>query len=160
MKLLLTLAALAASMTCAQKLPSWAGAGASYDSSASPHYSAWGAIAIPVSTALGAYSFTVEQPLLVNGKLSTSVTTGIDDILKTLPMGAGVLTVHGIGTLGVATTSTGAVSAFAGGGGLMYEFTKKVWILSAGFTVEAFALQNKAGSSAKPSVLLGIGKTF
>jgi hypothetical protein len=142
------------------ELPNWAGTGGEYSTSTSPHFSGWAAFAVPVNTALGAYSFTIEQALLQDGKIVTAVTTGIDDILKAASVKRGTWTLHGIATIGGASTPTATTAAFAGGGGLMFTFKEKFWIFPAGFTIEGFAIQNKAGSSAKPSILLGGGWTW
>ena len=160
----------------AQGLPSWVGAGGEYSGSSSPHYSGWVAYATPVNTALQAYSFTLGQVLVVNGKLVKSVTTGVDDLLKTVPTKHGDFTVHGIGTIGGSTASSQQPTASgqqptanqaspnalatAVGGGLMFRFRKQVWIFPPGFTVEVFALNNNIGSASKPSVLIGGGWTW
>ena len=141
-------------------LPNWFGVGGEYADASSPHFSGWAAFSLPVSAALGASSFTLEQALLLGGKIVTSVTTGIDDVLKSGATRSGIWTMHGIGTLGGVATPTATKLAAATGGGVMYELTKQWGILPPGFTFEAVALENKAGSTAKPNVLIGIGKTW
>jgi hypothetical protein len=142
-------------------LPNWAGAGVEYGSS-SPHFSGWAAMALPVSSSAQAYSFTMYQALPVAGKVPTiSTTTGLATILRTFEIKkaywgkgqGGTIYFIGLGTAGVATSSSSTTAAFAGGGG-------GVWKFPSGFTLEVFAIQNKAGSSAKPNVLAGGGWTW
>lgn len=158
--LLLAVGASLAFAQTAPKLPTWAGSGGEYTGAASPHWSGWGAFATPVSTSLGAYSFTLEQAILQGGKIVTVLTTGIDDILKTLSLKTGEWTLHAIASIGGASTPTASVGALANGGGLMYRFKEKLGIIPAGFTFEAFVLETKAGAPAKPSVLIGGGWTW
>lgn len=136
------------SSPAASKLPNWAGAGAMF---ADPGWTGWAALAIPVSTATRAYSFSLYQVIPQAGKLTTSTTTGLSAIIRTIDLKrAGTLTIHGLGTLGVATTSTATTGAFAGGGGAIWAFK--------GFTFETFFIQNKSGASAKPEILTGFGR--
>jgi len=138
-------------LTAAAELPSWAGAGFEYQS-ASPHWSGWGAMAVPVSQTAQVYSFSLQQAIPIKGKVPTlSTTTGLAPIVRSFPTKAhGTLYVVGIGTAGVATTITSVTGAFAGGGGGLFKFPS-------GFTLEVFAIQNKAGGNAKPNVLAGGG---
>jgi hypothetical protein len=134
------------------KLDNWAGAGAVYSESDTPHFTGWAALAVPVSTAAQAYSFTLYQALPVKGKTPTiSTTTGLATILKSYRR----LYLLGIATVGAATTSTAATGAFAGGGFLVYRFKALRW-----YTAEIGAIQNKAGGAAKPDVLAGLGVTW
>ena len=155
MRLLLLFASLSMAAQTKPTLPNWAGAGAEYGSSDSPHFSGWAALALPVSTAAQAYSFTMYQAIPAAGHVPTiSTTTGVATILRTIPTKThGAVYFLGLGTAGAAVTGTATTAAFAGGGGA-------VWHLPSGFTVEVFAIQNKAGAAAKPNVLLGGGWTW
>jgi hypothetical protein len=135
-------------------LPNWAGVGSLYNSSYSPHYSGWAALALPVSTTAQAYSFTLYQAVPAVGKTPTiSTTTGIATILRQFKTAGGTLYFLGLGTVGAAVSSTATTGAFAGGGGA-------VWRWASGLTAELFGIQNKAASSASPELLGGIGFTW
>lgn len=157
MKLLL-FAALFSPMCVAQSpmpaLPNWAGVGSIYNSSYSPHYSGWAALALPVSTTAQAYSFTLYQAVPAQGKTPTiSTTTGVATILRSFKTSRGTLYFLGLATAGVATSSTSTTGAFAGGGGALWR-----WL--SGLTAQLFGIQNKAASGASPELLGGIGYTW
>lgn len=136
----------------AQTLPNWFGAGTSYDSSQSPHYSSWAAAAFPVSNQAQLYSFTGWQLVWVAGKLTTSTTTGLSTTLKTIKGKSETFTLNALGTGGV---STGAVttSAFSLGGGGWFTMKN-------GLTLEVMALQSKTGPAIRPQVLAGLGYSW
>jgi hypothetical protein len=135
-------------------LDNWAGVGSLYNSAYSPHYSGFAALALPVSSAAQAYSFTLYQAVPVAGKTPTiSTTTGVATILRTIKIQSSTLFLVGLATAGVATSSTATTGAFAGGGGAFLRF-------ATGFTCELVAIQNKAASSASPELLGGLGYTW
>lgn len=163
--------ALIAGLASAQTMPAWVGFGGSYTGSVSPHFAGWGAFAQPVNATVQAYSFTLGQTLVVDGKAAASITTGVDDVLKAIAMKKGDWTLHGIGTIGGASSTgkpaTNAAApasqtalATALGGGWMFRFKQKTWMVPAGFTLEGFALSNSVGTASKPSFLLGGGYTW
>lgn len=146
--------ALLASCVCAQpaKLPNWAGVGSEYSSSTAPHFTGWAAIALPIVSSEQLYSYSMYQTIPSTGKVPTvSTTTGLATILRTFPIPKrGAIYLMGLATAGAANTGTATTGAFAGGGML-------VWRKPSGLTFEIGALQTKAGSTAKPLVLGGIG---
>lgn len=140
-----------AAQSPAPVLQNWAGAGSLYNSSYSPHYSGWAALALPVSATAQAYSFTLYQAVPVSGKTPTiSTTTGVATLLRTFKIQDGALYFIGLATAGVATSSTATTGAFAGGGGAFLKWPS-------GITVELVAIQNKAAGSASPEILAGMG---
>ena len=155
--LMLALASVARCQTpvpqlAAKALPNLFLAGGEYNSASAPHFSGFAAIALPVSTAVGLYSYSMYQSLLVKGKLTTSTTTGAADDLKTFCFKPGCLVVVGLAAAGVAT-STSANLAAATGGGLVFRF-------SDGWAVAGFGIQNTTGGVTKPAALIGIGRTW
>jgi hypothetical protein len=135
-----------------QALPSLLLVGGEYGTSTSPHFSGFMALGLPVLTSAGLYSYSMYQGLIVNGKLTTSTTTGMADDLKTFCNKTGCAVLIGIGTAGVATSSTASL-ALSGGGGGLFRFND-------GWAVGIFGLENTAGGVNKPSLLLGFGRTW
>jgi hypothetical protein len=133
-------------------LPNLFLAGAEYQDGASPHFSGFVAIALPVSTTAGLYSYSMYQGLVIGGKLVTSTTTGLADDLKTFCVKAGCFVLVGLATAG-ASTSSATQAAFAGGGGLLFRFTNS-------WAVSFFEVQNTAAGVSKPSALLAFGRTW
>lgn len=136
----------------AKALPSVFLVGGEYSSTSSPHFSGFAALAVPVSNSLGMYSYSQYQSLFVKNKITTSTTTGIADDLKTVCFKGGCAVLVGLASAGAATSTT-TQAAFSGGGGLLFR-------LSNSWAVSAFAVQNTVGGSGKPSVLLGVGRTW
>ncbi len=138
----------------APALQNWAGVGSLYNSSYSPHYSGWAALALPVSTTAQAYSFTLYQAVPVSGKTPTiSTTTGVATILRTFKTSKGTLFIVGLATAGVSTSSSATTGAFAGGGGALWR-----WL--SGLTAQVFGIQNKAANATGPELLGGLGFTW
>lgn len=133
-------------------LPSVFLAGAEYSSYSSPHFSGFAAIALPVSAPAGLYSWSMEQFLLAHGKLVTSVTTGAADNLKSQCWKRGCLSLVGIATAGV-STSTVTQAAFSGGGGVLWRWHN-------GWCAGLFELQNNAAGVSRPNTLIGGGRTW
>lgn len=129
----------------------WAGCGASFSD---PGFAGWCAIAIPAVQSQGIYSFSLYQFLPNGAKVpSTSTSTGMAIIIRQFPLGRGVLNFLGLGTAGVSTSSTATTASFSGGG-------IALWKSKGGWTLEAGALENKAGTINKPTWLLGSGITW
>jgi hypothetical protein len=150
------------SLTCVAQSPApapsssldnWAGVGSIYNSSGSPRWSGYVALAVPVSAAAQVYSFSLDQWTFVDGKLVNSTTTGVATILREFKTRFGTLFVLGLGTAGVSTGSTSTTGAFAGGGGALWR-----WL--SGLTAQLFGIQNKVANAVGPELLGGIGYTW
>jgi hypothetical protein len=160
MKFLLIAASLALVARCQtpvptlvkQSLPSVFLAGGEYSDGQSPKYSGFVSIALPVSTTVGLYSWSMYQGLIIKGKLTTSTTTGMADDLKTFCFKPGCAIVYALGAAGVATSSSTTL-ALADGGGLM-------WRSNGGWAFTLAGIENTAGGVTKPSIILGIGRTW
>jgi hypothetical protein len=135
-------------------LPNWIGLGGGYSSADSPHMGGWAAMALPVSQSQSVYSYTVYEAIPVRGRVPTiSTTTGMATILRTLTVNRGTLYVLGLVTAGTAVTATAVTGAFSGGGLGVFKFRN-------GFTIEAGATAEKAGTGTRPSFKLGGGWTW
>lgn len=126
--------------------------GGEYGTSTSPHFSGFVALALPVSTTAGLYSYSMYQGLIQNGKLVTSTTTGLADDLKTISFKQGALVLVGLGTAGV-STGAATTGAFAGGGGLLFRWND-------GWVTGVMGIQNAAAGSSKPNLLVAFGRTW
>jgi hypothetical protein len=132
-------------------LQNWAGLGTQYGTSDSPHFSGWAALALPLSQSQSIYSYTEYMAIPVKGKPpTTSTTTGLATILRTIHIGDKTLYILGLATAGAAVSSTATTGSFQGGGGAFLRWTS-------GFTVEVVVQQSKAAGPAKPEVLAGVG---
>jgi hypothetical protein len=92
---------------------------------------------------------------LPNGSKVPSIvtSTGGAMILRSFAFRTGKLDIIGLGAVGVAVTST-ATSFSPSGGGLV------LWRSAKGWTIQAGAIENKAGSVTKPQWILGPGLTW
>jgi hypothetical protein len=155
--LMLALASVARCQTpvpqlAAKALPNFFLAGGEYNSASAPHFSGFAAMALPVSTSVGLYSYSMYQALVVKGKLTTSTTTGVADNLKTFCWKPGCFALVGLAAAGAATSTSANLAAATGGGG--------VFMFSNGWAVAAFGIQNTVGGVTKPAGLIGFGRTW
>jgi hypothetical protein len=139
---LLTLSVCAQTPTPA-KLPNFAGAGAMWSN---PGWTGAAVLAVPVLTNAQLYSFTLYQEGFAKGKLTTTTSTGLDEVLKTFRVGGGTMMVHGIVTFGVTTSSTATTGSFPYGGGVTWA--------AKGWAPGVFVIKN----AAKPSLMVVVGR--
>ena len=109
----------------------WIGAGAGYNSAASPSVNGWASYATLLSKTQLLYSFSSYDvvPLKVNGKytIQTSTRTGFALVVRNI----GPITVLGLGDAGIAASSVKTGSAFSGGGIAVWRLGKTLWTLEA-----------------------------
>lgn len=146
MKILLALLAISCPLFCQVKLPNWGGAGAMFSN---PGWSGIAALAVPVSNSAGLYSFTLYQESLLHGKLATTTSTGLDEIVRTVVTKHGTFMLHGILTFGATTTSSATTGSFPYGGGGTFAFK--------GWAPGLFVIKN---ATAHPSAVIVIGRTW
>lgn len=155
--LLIAVALSTLGQTASQTLPTtWAGAGASYNSAASPAVTGWGSYARILSQQQALYSYSSYDVILADKKLSTSARTGVAAVIRSLPIGkAGTIYVLGFGQAGVATSSTNTTTAsFSGGGIALWQIKRSP------FTFEAIARQQKNGDTNVTVYEIGFGRTW
>jgi len=132
-------------------LPNWAGCGASFSD---PGWAGWCALAIPAVVSQQIYSYTMYSVLPNGSKTPTiTTTTGGAIIIRQFPLAGGTLNIIGLGTVGVAVSSTATTGSFAGGG-------LALWKAKAGWTFEVGGIQTKAGTINKPELIAGTGWTW
>jgi hypothetical protein len=134
----LSFAVFAQPPTSAPVLPSlWMGAGAAFNSAATPQVNGWFSYAQLLSQKQQIYSFSTHDitPLRVAGKLTIqdSTRTGFAIVVRQF----GPLTTLGLCDAGIAATGTASgtsvSSAFSGGALAVYQIGKTDWTLEAGY---------------------------
>ena len=132
-------------------LPNFVALGGEY-SGTSPRGSVVLALGVPVSSSLGAWSYTMHQQTFAHGRVSDITTTGFLVKIREWSTKFGHVNVNGLGTLGGATGITTSLALSDGG------FVSDTLKSGLGFWVGGVA--NQAGVNSSRNLLGGIFVTW
>lgn len=141
-----------------QQLPSnWAGAGAAYNSFASPKVSGWASYATLISEKGMIYSFTTHE-VTSSTRHPFTIQTSIRSGLATVVRRFGPVVILGFGDAGMAGAGSSVGGSFSGGGIAIIQLGK------AGRTTLSVSVRNVKsnvglGQSQQP-IEFGVGRTF